>query len=222
MSIVVDTDHQVLEHCPAERAAEVWTRTLEGTAVTPGGTVRHQHTAVPTLIAHDILDAIRAALAAGAPRVVRLCPGPGGNAHPLADWVLAPLPAWCEREDVALAVDYGAGRAAPLSEVAHFARSAPEVPLLLHGDRLGADPADWRLLDRCPNVLLQVTADVDATLLVAAVDEFGAHRFVFGSRDRTSPLAESTFGALSDSAREAVLGGNASLLDERGWRDRYL
>ena len=222
MSIVVDTDHRVSDHRPAEGAAEVWTCTPGAAAATPGRTVRHQHTAVPTLIAHDVLDAIRAALAAGAPHVVRLCPGPGGNLYPLADWVLAPLPAWCEREGVALAVEYGAGRAAPLSEVAHFARSAPEVPLLLHGDRLSADPAEWRLLDRCPNVLLQVTADVDETLLAAAVDEFGAHRFVFGSRYSTTPLADSTFGALSGGAREAVLGGNASLLDERGWRDRYL
>jgi hypothetical protein len=200
---------------------ERWTTGTSSEAdICAGVSVRRQHVATPTRDPRDMIAAVTAALEHGAPHVIGLRPTADGQLYPLADWVIAPLPALCERESYALAVDYG--DAAPaLGEVAEFARLAPEVPLLVHGDSFDGNPGIWRLLDRCPNILLQVTAGASAEVLGEAVADFGAHRFVYGSRTGSVTRAE-LFSELADADRAAVLGGNAALLDQRKWRDSYL
>jgi hypothetical protein len=158
---------------------------------------------------------------AGAPRVLRLRPGAAEHGFPLVDWAVEPLPAVCEREGYALALDYSASAPLPLTEIAGFACSAPEVPLLLLGDRLCEQPAIWRLLERCPNVLLQITNRAKHEDLAAGIETFGAHRFVYGSGGAGN-ANEALIGGLDEADRTALLSGNARLLDSLTWREKWL
>jgi hypothetical protein len=160
------------------------------------------------------------AIAAGAPSVLKMHPGPHGDGFPLATWVLDPLTALCERHGYALAVDYGSSEPAPLVELDAFARLAPEVPVLLLGHHLAPALGFGRLLDRCPNVLLEVTPAAAPEQVGEAVSRYGAHRFVFGSRgkDVTDPL----LFLLGDADRETVLRTSAKQLDHRTWRNEFL
>jgi hypothetical protein len=185
-------------------------------------TVRRQFVGAPSADPCSMIARLRAAIDAGAPRVVRLFPAGGGHGYPLEEWVLAPLPAICEREGYALALDYGADANVPIGEVARFARSAPEVPMVLLGTHLGVNLGAWRLLDRCPNVLMQLTPAGDADARVDAVRRFGAHRFVFGSRRFEIDSGMPQFGELTPHDRAAVFGGTARLLDHLRWREQYL
>ena len=82
-----------------------------------GGRIRRQFVFTPSRDPWDAVTSARRAMDAGAPRVLRLFPGPLGHRYPLVDWALAPLPAVCEREGFGLAVDYGPQGAIPLADV---------------------------------------------------------------------------------------------------------
>ena len=57
----------------------------------------------PTAVAGGFERARRLTASAGR-RVIRLCPG--GHRYPLVDWVLSPVPELCEREGVAVVLDF--------------------------------------------------------------------------------------------------------------------
>jgi hypothetical protein len=189
-----------------------------------GATVRarRQFVAMPPGARPQIMAELTEAVAAGAPRVIRLYPSGGGHGYPLEDWVLVPIPAVCERDGYSLALDYGAGASAPLGEVARFAHSTPEVPMLLLGRHLDVNLGALSLLDVAPNVLLEVTPTLTALCLESAVDRFGAHRFVFGTHDGPVKTAALPLAGLSADDRVSVAGANARMLDDGEWRNRYL
>ena len=218
---VVDGYQSGHEVWVAPRLATVSTDEAWPETTSSGALLRRQFVFVPSPDPWESINTARKAMEAGAPRVLRLRPGALGHRFPLVDWVLEPLPAVCEREGYALALDYGPSGALPLAELAGFACSAPEVPLLLLGDRLCEQPAIWRLLDRCPNVLLQITNRARPADLATGIEIFGAHRFVFGSRGVGS-AGETLLGALEADDRAALLRGNARELDSLGWRERWL
>jgi hypothetical protein len=58
-------------------------------------------------------------------RVIRLCPG--GHRYPLADWVLSPVPELCERERIAVSLDFASERV-NWAETVAFARGYSPVP----------------------------------------------------------------------------------------------
>ncbi|GAA3152374.1 non-ribosomal peptide synthetase component F [Kribbella aluminosa] len=196
---------------------EAWSETTIG-----GALLRRQFVFVPSPDPWEHVHAAQRAMEAGAPRVLRLRPGIPGHRFPLVDWVLEPLPAICEREGYALALDWGPSGALPLAELASFACSAPEVPLLLLGDRLFEQTAIWRLLDRCPNILLQITNRAGPVDLATGIETFGAHRFVYGSRGAGSCADETLLAALEVDDKAALLNGNARQLDSLGWREQWL
>jgi hypothetical protein len=196
---------------------EAWSETTSG-----GALLRRQFVFVPSADPWESVNTARMAMDAGAPRVLRLRPGALGHRFPLVDWVLEPLPAVCEREGYALALDYGSSGALPFAELARFACSAREVPLLLLGDRLCEETAIWRLLDRCPNVLLQITNRARPADLATGIETSGAHRFVYGSRGVGSSADETLLAGLEADDRAALLSGNARQLDSLGWREAWL
>jgi hypothetical protein len=196
---------------------EAWSETTSG-----GALLRRQFVFVPSPDPWESVKTAQVAVEAGAPGVLRLCPGAPGHHFPLIDWVLEPLPAICEREGYALALDYGPSDALPLVELASFACSAPEVPLLVLGDRLLEQAAIWRLLDRCPNVLLQITNGARPADLATGIETFGAHRFVYGSRGVGSSADETLLAALEADDRAALLSGTARQLDSLDWREQWL
>lgn len=201
----------------AGSADDAWQETTSN-----GTLLRRQFVFVPSCDPWDAVNRAREAVQAGAPGVLRLSPGPMGHRYPLLDWVLEPLPAVCEREGYALAIDSTYSGVLPLAEWATFACSAPEVPLVLLGDKLCGQPVIWRFLDRCPNVLLQISNRTNAAHLAAIVENFGAHRFVFGSGGTARTADEKLLAVLREDDRVALLSGNARDLDSLGWRERWL
>jgi hypothetical protein len=224
MTTWIDADYRGGRLPTGAQVGELWTA-VQPTAA-EGGTgsaaVRVLHVATPTIRPREMTERVRKALDDGAPPVIRLSPGRVGHRYPLEDWALAPLPALCEREGWALAVDYGADADARLGELACFAGSAPEVAVLLLGNLVDELSGVWRLLDRCPNVLVQLLPGVEAAVCVAACNEFGAHRFVYGSGGRAAGPIETLAESLDELTRTAVFADNARLLDDCSWRDTYL
>ena len=113
----------------------------------------------PTLVPADAVDP-----GSGA---VRLCPVRDG--YPLVDWLLSPLPELCEREGVALVLDFAPG-AIPWSDVVTFARSFPTVPMVVLG--VEGDRVAGAALDATANLVLHGAG------VASLAATFGAHRFV--------------------------------------------
>ncbi|MGC0367465.1 hypothetical protein ABH922_005517 [Rhodococcus sp. 27YEA15] len=228
MSIdLVDTDASSAEAARQGSGYEAWVPELSVTETwqessSSGALLRRQVVFVPSLDPWESVDSARAAVRAGAPGVLRLNLRSTKGALPLTEWALDPLPAVCEREGYALALDYGPTGTVPLTELAAFACSAPEVALLVLGDRVCEQPAVWRLLDCCPNVLLQVTDQTAPASLAAGVGTFGAHRFVFGSRGSATGADAVLLAALEADDQVALTSGNARALDTLEWRQRWL
>ena len=143
-------------------------------------------------------------------RVVRLCPA--GHGYPLADWVLSPLPELCEREGLAVVIDF-ASEPIPWPAVLAFARTFPTLALVLLGVAVGEDRALPAALDAAPNLVFALGRLRSADDLARLCETFGASRFVFGTDERADPAAAlAAVAALGDEARDAVLQGNAEAL----------
>ena len=143
----------------------------------------------PSLVAMPgRIDELERRLAAhrvkGAPDVLRICPGPEGHGFPLEPWAVSPIPEYCEREEVALAIDFGAPAPAyPWAEMVRFARDYPRLPMVALGAPLGG-PVPARALDASPNLILETSAVADdggAQKLAGLVRSHGAYRFAYGS-----------------------------------------
>src|SRR5262249_24115478 len=102
----------------------------------PNGKVREYLVMLPTGM-RTLGDRLAAHRANGGPAVVRLCPGPGGHGFPLEAWAVSPIPEFCEREELALGVDYDGAPAFPWSELVAFARAYPRLTVLALGAPLG-------------------------------------------------------------------------------------
>jgi hypothetical protein len=214
----IDVDHRAGPPPSRDDEWELWSADADSSVAR---TARIQHVASPSVDPRDTIAEVRKALADGAPGLIRILPGTQPHQFPLEEWALAPLPAVCEREGIGLAVDYASCSEVDVGGLARFAREAPEVAILAMADLVHRHSAVWRLFDRCPNVLAQVRPTFDPQTLAAVVDEFGAHRFVFGSSGHRIDSLPSVTASLSE-ASSAILHDNARCLDDRTWRDRYL
>jgi hypothetical protein len=173
----------------------------------------------PGIVARARLLAARGSL-----RVVGL--RPARDAYPLADWVLSPLPEICERERLALILDY-VGTPVPWLEVVPFARRYPGLPMLLLGTAVGGDQAAPAALDTAANLVLGVGRLRAARDLARLVDVFGSQRFAYASGSNTaeqevSRLDEIRATELDEEAERAVLGGTAAALAEGRYAELFL
>jgi hypothetical protein len=194
---------------------------LDGTG-DPVANVRECLIAMPDS-AGDLQQRVAKARAAGAPAVVRICPGADGHGYPLESWAVSPIPEFCEREDLALAVDMGSPAAYPWSELVAFARAYPRLPMVALGAPL-AGPTAGRAFDATPNLILDTSGvDDDSVLpaLVALADGRGAYRLAYGS-GRGGLGAAKIAASLSPSTAEMVLSGTAARLDKGTWGNEFL
>jgi hypothetical protein len=171
-------------------------------------------------IDEDAISAVLAERAAGACPLVRLRPGQPGDEYPLAPWVLSPLPEWCEREGLAIAVDYGPSMgAAAWAEVVAFARSYPAVPIVLLGAALSRRvvPA---ALDAAVNLIIEASESTNPEDLYRLVVTYGRHRFALGNAGPAG--GDGVLSSLSPADAEAVGGGVARGLDDGSWRRDHL
>jgi hypothetical protein len=190
-----------------------------------GNGVRAQVTALPPVTGSDAIDRVVDAIAGGACRAVRVAPGARGHRYPLADWVLTPLPEVCDREGLALAVDWGGSEHIAWQEVVSFARAYPGLPLVLVGADLELDRAIPAALECAPNLVIELSALATVAPLAQLAARVGQHRFVYGSGGRAD---SGLLGAiregdgLDDSTRTAVLAANADALGSGRWAAEFL
>ena len=161
--------------------------------------------------------------AAGAPDVVRICPGPDGHGYPLEAWAVSPIPEYCDAENLALIVDVGHPAGGfPWPEIVGFARAYPRLAVVAIGAPFRG-PTAARALDATPNLVLETSAFVEADTadFARAVRSGGAYRFVYGSGE-TGLDASVVAGALDDADSEIVLAGTAGHLGGGTWALTYL
>ena len=123
-------------------------------------------------------DRARRIATAAACRVVRLCPTT--HRYVLADWVLNPLPELCDREGLAVVLDF-APDAVPWRDVVELARFYPRLPLVVLGVELGTDRSVPAVLDAAPNVICAVAQVRSSEYLARLCELHGASRFVWAS-----------------------------------------
>lgn len=155
----------------------------------------------------------------GSCRVLRLCPADKGHGYPLVDWVLSPLPESCERENLALATDYQNSQI-PWTEMVGFARSFLAVPMIVIGAAVGDDRTLSAALQVAPNLIVELSGLCAADALPPLLEQFGAHRFAFGSGARSTQ--ELTPLQYDPTLLAVVLPGTADALADGTWRDSYL
>lgn len=162
--------------------------------------------------------------AAGAPSVLRLCPGPGGHAYPLEAWAVSPIPEYCEREDLCLILDFGPRPDGyPWAELVRFARDYPRLPMLALGTPLES-PAAPRALDASPNLLFETSSVADEDRVRRLADlcaSHGAYRFAYGSgRAGRDPLPIERM--LEAKAAETLLATTAGQIADGTWGATHL
>jgi len=173
--------------------------------------------------AGDLAMRVAAARAAGAPSVVRVCPGPRGHGYPLESWAMSPIPELCEREDLALVVDFGERIDYPWSELVAFARSCSRLAIVALGAPLSG-PTAARALDATPNLIFD-TSGLEgapiASLVASLAASHGAYRLVFGS-GRSGVTPDDIAAVLGGEDSEMVLSATARRLDKGSWGNEFL
>jgi hypothetical protein len=167
-------------------------------------------------------DRLKTRRGQGAPAIVRLCPGVGGHGFPLESWAVSPIPEFCEREELALAIDYG-DAAFPWSEVVAFARAYPRLVVLALGAPLSG-PTAARALDATANLVFDTSGldgAADLPALAAMVRACGGYRVAYGSGQSRVDIAEIE-RALSPGDAATVFSGTAGHLQAGTWASEYL
>lgn len=182
-----------------------------------GSQFRAQLVLVPPM--SDSMERWSAAASPEACRIIRLCPGPLGHGYPLVDWVLSPLPESCERDNLALAIDYQESNI-PWVDVVGFARSYPAVPMILIGAAVGEDRTLAAALDVVPNLIIELSSLRASLGFLPLLEQFGAHRFVYGSGGRRSE--DLITRQLDSNAWGAVFAGTADAIGSGAWRETHL
>jgi hypothetical protein len=183
-----------------------------------GSQFRAQLVLVPPSMS-DSMERRSAATSPEGCRIIRLCPGPLGHGYPLVDWVLSPLPESCERDNLALAIDYQETDI-PWVDVVGFARSFPAVPMILIGAAVGEDRALAAALDVAPNLIIELSGLRASLGFRPLLEQFGAHRFVYGSGGRRPE--DLITRQLDPSALAAVFAGTADAIGSGAWRESHL
>ncbi|HVZ13750.1 MAG TPA: hypothetical protein VG894_04755 [Bauldia sp.] len=188
------------------------------------GAIANVHEYVVTLpnALGTLADRLTARRRQGAPAIVRLCPGISGHGFPLESWAVSPIPEFCEREELALAVDYG-DAAFPWSEIVAFARGYPRLAVLALGAPLGG-PTAARALDATPNLVFDTTglsSAADLPAFAAMVRACGAYRVAYGSGTSRVNMSEIE-RVLSVTDGDAIFSGTAGHLFAGTWASEYL
>jgi hypothetical protein len=171
----------------------------------------------------DLATRVSAARITGAPAVVRICPGPQGHGYPLASWAVSPIPEYCEREDLALFIDFGERADYPWTEVVAFARAYPRLAVVALGAPLRG-PTAALAFDATANLILDTTgltdaADLPALALLAR--ECGAYRLAYASGEAGIAPREIA-AALPGADAEMILAATAARLDKGTWGSEFL
>ncbi len=195
---------------------------------TLAGLCRHSSSLVPVPVLlpptglPGALDRARR-IAGGSYCLVRLCPTT--HRYVLADWVLSPLPELCEREGLAVLLDFSP-EAVSWRDVVALARAFPSLPLVVLGVEVGVDRSVPAVLDAAPNIVCAIAALATPEDLARLCALFGASRFVCESGERAKPMDVLTAIAetelLADDARDAVLWANADALARGTYADTFL
>ena len=160
--------------------------------------------------------------AAAAPAVLRLCPGPERHEFPLEPWAVSPIPEYCEREEIAIAIDFATTATGyPWAEVVRFARAYLRLSVIALGPPLnGSTPG--RALDAAPNIILETSGgDAEGTEIARLVGSHGAYRFAYGSgAARRAPLAVAR--GLAEADAKVVLAATADQLATGKWAAMHL
>lgn len=181
--------------------------------------LRAQLTAFPPLSGYDSPARVIGMTRDGASRVIRLQPAQR-RGFPLRPWVLSPLPEHCEREGLALALDYWGADAPDWVEVVEFARAYPPLPMVLLGRSLLNELAAPAALEAAPNLIVETSEFCPR--LCDLVSEFGAHRFIYGSGAFAATANQAAPAPAEDVAAERILVENARELESGRWREDYL
>jgi hypothetical protein len=171
----------------------------------------------------DLATRVAAARNAGAPAVVRICPGVHGHGYPLEPWAVSPIPEFCEREDLALFVDLGERPDYPWSEVIAFARAYPRLAMVALGAPFKG-PTAGLAFDATANLIFDTSGLTDAadlSSLASLARERGAYRLAYGSGEAGIAAGEIA-AALSGADAETVLAATAAKLDKGIWGSEFL
>ena len=184
--------------------------------------VREYLVAMPTTVA-DLAKRVAARRATGTPAVVRICPGAAGHGYPLEAWAVSPIPEFCEREELSVAVDFGNIAYYPWSEIVAFARTYPRLAVIALATPLGG-PTAMRALDATPNLVFDtsgIATAADLTAFAELVRTCGAYRVAFGSGiAKTKPAELARVLSAADAA--TVFLETAAHLDVGTWASEFL
>jgi hypothetical protein len=184
--------------------------------------VREYVVTLPNAMA-TLPERLKARRAGGGPAIVRLCPGPAGHGFPMESWAVSPIPEFCEREELALAIDYDGAPAFPWSEVVAFARAYPRLAVLAMGAPLGG-PTAARALDATPNLVLDTSGAAraaDLPALAEMVRSCGGYRIAYGSGDSPVSFGEIERVLRADDAA-IIFSGTAARLHAGTWASEFL
>jgi len=162
---------------------------------------------------------------AGAPAAVRICPGADGHGFPLEPWAVSPIPEFCDREGLALLVDFGGDTswAYPWSDIVRFARLYPYLAVVALGAPLDG-PVASRALDATSNLILETSAAVGEEgprILSRVSDMHGARRLVYGSGAGGLAPRE-IIDQLPEADARVILAETADRLADASWAARHL
>jgi hypothetical protein len=175
---------------------------------------------VPPTGAPGALERAQEIAASATLRVVRLCPH--GHGYPLVDWTVSPLPELCDRERMAMLLDF-APSDPPWRDIVDLARRHPALPLVAIGRLTGATHTVPAVLDATANVLVDLSGHPDPRAVPGLVATFGAHRFVWGSGGSPGAMAgRSRLEGLAEEDGAAILGGNAAALGAGTYAETFL
>ena len=194
---------------------------MVGSVAAAGANMRECVVAMPGS-AGDLDGRVKASRAAGAPAVVRVCPGTAGHGYPMEPWAIGPIPEYCEREDLVIVAGFGEDVAFPWSEVVAFARSYPRLAFVALGAPI-AGPTAARALNAAPNLVLDTSGIAAAELPALAVlaRSHGAYRLAYGS-GKGAVNVRQIVDALDAADAAMVLCGTAERLDKGTWGSEYL
>lgn len=187
-----------------------------------GPKLRPQLVAIPSS-GRELEGRLAALRPAGGAAVARICLGAAGHGYPPELWAIAPLPELCDRERLALALDYpGPDQGGAWAEIVRLARTYPRLPIILLAAAIDRGWAADRALDAAPNLILETSAVDNPASLGRLVSEHGAYRFVFGSGAGRAGVEVIAAGVQGESDLEALIAGNADLLGTGRWGEAFL
>ena len=141
---------------------------------------------------------------------------------PMAEWSLGALWSELEMHRIPLFLDLGQRWPAmddfDADSVYELGHAHPNLPVILVKHRMRYNRQPYQLLDRLPNLRLELSGQWNYRMVEDICGRFGAERLLFGTN---WPYTDSSFGVVavayaevSEATRAAVAGGNLQALLE--------